>query len=415
MASPIPAADVDASVLDAAGARLAAALSGAPAPVPVAPVVPAVAAPPGSPPAEPQPAPTPTNAFTLDLSSLPPDAAKMLEIAGGDPIKALQLGLQYNNRLGSKGQAQSQPQPPPPAEAVPAPATPEPAPVQAAPQPDAEPEPPPETLADPQAVVENLKVRLDSDPSVQPLVDSWQANETRLRELGDPAANTGLFGQIHDQIRTAELRLKIPEVQNDPLLRTEIAEEIKQARAELITARTEAMTLRAEQRELTARYNQAAEEHRRLIATDLGRRVAAQRYAQRITQAWPTAVDRAIADTGIPKELRSNFAKRAHDTFMLAINRGQSIGAHELAPFLNALGKEMAQELDTAHRIRSGEYGRQAAQRTAAFAAPPGVAAPQVPVAPAQVPSQSGLPDLDAVERSAAERMSAWTRALVGR
>lgn len=432
MSSPVVQPDVDASVLDGAAARLAANIAGLGAPVPA---IPAVAAPqpavqpPGSPPAEPQPAmPTPGNVITLDPSSLSPAAAKMLQIAGGDPVKALELGLDYNNRLGAKGQAAAAPPTPEgqqkPPEAAPPPAepgTPQEAapPSPATPEPPAEPQVDPATLAPPDVVKQQLEATLDNDPNVQPLVAAWTANDARLKEMGNPGQGpellgaTGKFAELRDKITQNTLRLGIPEVTNDPLLQAEIKDEIRNLRSELLTARQEALIIEAEQEKLYRQYSSVAEDRRTRIASQLGQKVAAQRYAESISQAWPSAVDRAVQAAGIPPELRADFAERAHDAFLVAMQRAQVIEAHHLDTFLGGVAKKMAAGMDLAHRARSGEFGRLAHQRTAAFAAPPtapGVASTtQAPgVAPAQVPSQ--VPDLDAVEQRANQRMAQLVR-----
>lgn len=378
------------SVQASAGQRLSAAMSGgddapaaAPAPVP-APVVTAPAAQPatpppvgshltgqtGSPPAGQAPA-TPG----IDSSTLGAEARRYLEMFGGDANKALSKALADNNRLAEihrPGDAGT----PPPTQVTPPPAT-------------VQPEPPAPVVVDAQVVETEVSRLLLQDRECADSVSAFMAAQDRLNEIHDQKTGTGKVPTLEKAIQLELLRLEVPEIKADPVLTDEINDLIREHRTNLRDLRMEARDLKQEAREHRDTYNKRSESYAQRVRSVLEQRAAegqrqadfdtaSTRYMTELSQAWPTALKEAATAAGIPEALHAALEERVMDAADANLNSGLPVS--NVKDFMTGIATKYAQEMDTHHRLKSGDYARLAGQR-ADLGGPPGTSglAPTVP------------------------------------
>ena len=305
------------------------------------------------------PADTSSPAHTLESK----DYKDFVErFGGGDPVKASRKALDDNTRMSEMARVLKErgidPQTLQPVRQD-----------QAPPESPALPETPVEF--DPAQIDQRVRTFLAKDNDAETLSIDFNRIDLRLKAIdGDPKQGTaGEATAVEQEIRTAELRLKIPEVAEDSFRKAEVTDQLRELRSKLSDLKAERRDLRAEKQDVVGRYSTLANRYRGQIRGQLSEEVrgrqeraafeaAASQHEQQFRQQWPNALEQAIKTHKIPADLTDKFKVRARKE-ALAFDGP----IEDIPEFVESFAKEYSQELDTYHRAQSAVYGAQAIAR----------------------------------------------------
>ena len=232
------------------------------------------------------------------------------------------------------------------------------------------PEQPPVEL-DAAQIDQHVLRALDNDHQAVNLTSDFNRIDLRLKAIeGD--SRQGIAGEataVEQEIRTAELRLKIPEVAEDSFRKAEVTDQLRELRSKLSDLKAERRDLRAEKQDVVGRYSTLANRYREQIRGQLSEEVrgrqeraafeaAASQHEQQFRQQWPNALEQAVKTHKIPTDLVDKFKVRARKE-ALAFDGP----IEDIPEFVESFAKEYSQELDTYHRAQSAVYGAQAIAR----------------------------------------------------
>jgi len=232
------------------------------------------------------------------------------------------------------------------------------------------PEQPPVEL-DAAQIDQHVLRALDNDHQAVNLTSDFNRIDLRLKAI-DGDSRQGIAGEataVEQEIRTAELRLKIPEVAEDSFRKAEVTDQLRELRSKLSDLKAERRDLRAEKQDVVGRYSTLANRYREQIRGQLSEEVrgrqeraafeaAASQHEQQFRQQWPNALEQAIKTHKIPTDLTDKFKVRARKE-ALAFDGP----IEDIPEFVESFAKEYSQELDTYHRAQSAVYGAQAIAR----------------------------------------------------
>lgn len=354
----------------------------APSAAPAAPPVteaPPVAAPTpqpepaGIPPAEPAAVPTET---LIDPATLTDDARRSLEMEGwqqGQPITAelfnrsLERKLEFNNRLGKRGEVL---EPEPPEEVAPEP-----------------------MAVDPNVIAEQVRGAIGQDQEALGWVETWKANTSKLNELGytelGESSGGGRLAELENALKIAELRLEIPEIKDDStgIAAADIKQQIRDLSADIRGINADADRLAQKNARLDAQYTQREEYYGAQVREGLEEKHQESlseeritRYTEEMSRAWPESLKRVAEKHGYTPEDTQELDARARDAGYAHLSRG--LGAIEdIDAFLEAQAVRLDQTMDRYHRRQSGIYAQQVSGRTPSVQPSPAVAPAQQPQA----------------------------------
>lgn len=317
-------------------------------------------------------------------TSLPEDPAvkKALGIYGDDPVAAAKGFLETNTRNAQMAAVLKQ--------LGYDTKTLQPLPQEARPQVEQPPQAPVDL--DETTINASISQLLNNDPNYSQLVTAYEANYTRLGQIG------GESKALDDKIARANFALSIPEIKADTFKVDEYARELAQARSEKLQLSLEASILEGKQERLNGHARARSEAARTAVVQHYTQQANTQREEVQLATAqlearaelatsWPLAVDRAIKDHNIPQDLVEDFkeeTKLAGRAFLAQENSGP---ISDVYGFVGARAKTLMDRYDRYHRSKSAEYGQQAATRTAAVTASTPALAPTETRAPRQIPS----------------------------
>lgn len=397
MASPVvtpPAYDASAQIT-ALGAALAGVEPAPPAPAPeVAPVAPGNAGvtDPVAPPeqlASPAPVPdqpgtagsTPQEPQALSLENLSPEAKRALEMAGGSVDKALAKHISDNNRLAEIGKAAKAgdwtrvaalvgQESAPVAGVAPVPVV----------EPPKAPEPPAVTLNP--AEIEQYVAQQLPDVLGRDQVRSALITQFNTEIQPQLAAAAAAVPRLEQEIQIARMRLEIPEIAADAYRSSELRTEIREKSSDLRNAKEDKRYFENEKvrldREFRARESELADAVRNHITTQktaeqrrLSQAQSVEHAAQELQSAWEPTLAAACRTHNIPDQLVESFKERMKDRALASLESGKALNVAALPQFIGEGAAKFMTDLDTAHRVKSGVYATQAAQRAAQPAPPP--------------------------------------------
>jgi hypothetical protein len=312
---------------------------------------------------------------------------------GKSPLSAELLGrvasryLEFNNRNAELArQLKPSPTPETPAETKPAETT-EPArPAEAKVEP-AQPEEPEPTR---DQITVKVEETLDRDATCVRTANEYAAHEGRLKELG--SETTGLIGTLAQDVAHLKRVLELPDIKENPLRSEEITRELWLKQSELQTLKSERAERRLESQRLSMEYDQRANSIRSQIQGQVAQRVATTRRAKELSAKWPGSLDRVIQANNVPADIRKRIGERVRDSFVLAVNRGETID--DLDSFIDQATKGLLADHDAYYRAKSADLGALAHKRTETIVPPANGGQPASPTATAP---KADVDDLSAI------------------
>lgn len=383
------------------------------APAPAAPAAPAAPVPAttaaGSPPASPQPGP-----ITIDPNNLNDAARRALEMEGGDVERALQRYLEFNNRLAQDARAarptttptDGAPAPAPqPGTPAPVPATAAPAPAPAS-TPAPAPAPPAAHVDADQEIKDQVLALVRQDPECVRLGTRFREDSEKITGLFNEQAGTGKIPELETKVKTNELRLTLPEVQNNEILQEEINTELRTLRSDLLHANLELERLTLRKERTQRDYTERKQGYRTRVEGTINARAENQRRqaesaarieneAQALTAVWPHALTVVATKHNIPETLIPALDARAQTIAYASLEQGLYVD--NVAAFLDGVAAEMVTEAEAFHRELVAAAGSTVLTRTQVMGTgaitPPG-APPSAPPAssPSSTPAAAGDP-----------------------
>lgn len=337
-----------------------------------------------TPPATPEPEPAPPAAAPTALDLQDPAARRFLEMAGGDPERALAKALRDNNRLAQLYKEHPELfRPGGPADPNAQRAYLDQEAIFEEPQSEA-----PSSFEPPQldeaAVMAEVDQRVNQDPRAVGMIHEYATNQQRIGGIAQQKA------EIQNQILYRRMKLEDPAFSADELSRPQIESEIfhheqrlglleqQESRLELKNERL-AQQFDAYRGQLYQGISQQMYEQAREEAYSQYEKTVESAEYQRAMKEWPAAISRCIADNKIPLEQVEDFKRDAAMAFQVAMADPNYV-PQDMYAFLAPISKQIVERLDRYHRVRAGQYATLANARAATPSpptAPPGAAAPQ--------------------------------------
>lgn len=352
-----------------------------------------------------EPAPTAVEGSTPEKVAAEPTAYDKWVAKYGDPNKAAEAAWETNNRASEQARllAEKDAKLAELEAKLQTGAANAPAPVAA--------EIPPVVEAAPEQVDQWVSQYVAQDPACVQMDQAYRANRERLNVLTDAKSPDSIAAAARE-VQKLEAWLQFPEVAADEFQRTGYSNQLALAQTRHERLLIEAQRLGFENESLKSKFDGRANQYRSQIAShyeNQKREAQAQqeyqstitRHAQDLEKAWPVALDRTIKENQIPEPLVAKFTKSLRTAAMAHLESGLAVD--QIDTFMANEAKEFMSNLDAFHRLKSGEYARQATQR-AANPAP-------VPNAVPQVQPSTGDPIKDAYAHEA----QMWAQLGIGR
>lgn len=322
-------------------------------PEPEAPPIPATeqtAQPQGEPVAQPEGnIPEGQTTALPDLSTLPADLKKALELYGGDPAEAAKGFLATNTRNAQMAAKLRE------AGIDPKTLTPYPKPI--APE-------VPVTPVDEVAINERVQGLLAKDADFQRLKNEYVSAQTESEQVAQSLSD------IHSRRGELEAYLKHPIIKADSFTAEEYKSELQELALRELTLKTSALHLRSAMRDLNEEAKGMSRTAKKAVSDFLQSQQEQQQNAYEDAQiqaeaeaewttAFPVAISQAVAQFKIPAELQGKLVERAQ-----AIAYMQPGAIDDIHGFVRVVAKQMTDEWDTMHRLKSRDYAQQAIART---------------------------------------------------
>jgi hypothetical protein len=239
------------------------------------------------------------------------------------------------------------------------------------------------------------RIATEQDDVCRSLTQQWIVNDREIKKASEEIkSKQSRLGYLDSLLK--DNAIELPELR---------AEEFKDERRTLLSEigllKQDAMLRALQNKELDQSFTQ----RRALIYDHIvkGRQAEAQEQAftaelqqieasefQRLSQAWPGALARAIADNKIPQDLVADFGSYAKQVANAAVSNPDFDFA-DVDGFVAAVGKGYMERLDRYHRAQAAQYGSLAVARATSPspAPPPGTPAPVAPNPQTMTPEEA--------------------------
>ena len=369
--------------------------------------VPAPPAPPEAPPPEPvaappEPAPEPAPPAPQPAPEVPPPAEEVAPVPTFDPAsfseealsslrqegwqdgqpitqevvnKVAERRLEFNNRLGKRGDAPQATEP-------------EPAPVE-----PAEEVPPPTVALSEEQIDQHVREAVQQDAQAQSWVQDFNANRTEINE------KTVQSEKVDRDIAIAEMRLDIPEIKNDEtgISAAEIKETIRDLKAQRSELKADIREKKVENQDLDSQFITRTDQYRTHVRSQVEQQAQVNAFQAQASVEWDAALAIVSTRHSLSPEDREELSERARDAGIAILDRGRG-EIPNLEAHLERYATRLKATQERHHRQQSATY---AATKATGVQPPASAAAPAAPgIAPAQAPQTGSLDDVYKVTKA---------------